>query len=337
MTKILLVDDSEDVLTMLTHRFEALNFEVHCTRSASDALDLLRRDAFDIILSDVIMPGMNGVEFMDVISRLPGAFQIIFMSGAASEETGENLVKMGAMGFFKKPVNFDDLIALINRSIGSVSDSAQADSNQGKKARVLIVDDMVVVADLLKTLLQMRGFEVLLAHNGEEALDVFGKNEIDLVVTDLVMPKMNGVDLIIELKKWAPDLPIMAITGEAMNLSIQDALNSGASMCIRKPFPNRLFVEKVEGLYMENKRTRTRQQAVVAEEEKSGNKLSIREKFHRDPVKALSLMALMLFSFLLASYIGTYAFIPARDGQSVTDIDDRMDQLIEAIRMDWGR
>ena len=72
MAKILIVDDYKEVIAVLEHRLEALGHEVTSVDLAMKAIALMRQDSFDLVISDVVMPGMNGVEFMNSVSTLPG-------------------------------------------------------------------------------------------------------------------------------------------------------------------------------------------------------------------------------------------------------------------------
>ncbi len=105
---------------------------------------------------------------------------------------------------------------------------------------ILIVDDELVVRNLLMAIVGSGHYEVLEASNGEEALEVCRIEVPDLVVTDLIMPEKNGIDLILTLKKEFPTLPIVAIsggggiTGRYDYLEIADLV--GAKCVLKKPF-----------------------------------------------------------------------------------------------------
>jgi DNA-binding response OmpR family regulator len=89
----------------------------------------------------------------------------------------------------------------------------------GQKRRILIIDDNKEIVVGLKAFFE-RKYEILTAHDGFEGLQAFEKNEnnIDLVITDLVMPELSGVGMISILKKKYPGIPIIAITGWRRNI-----------------------------------------------------------------------------------------------------------------------
>lgn len=78
--------------------------------------------------------------------------------------------------------------------------------------RILVIDDDFLTLDVLKRMLEVEGYEVVTALNGQEGIDVFHQISIDLVITDLVMPVKDGLRTIMELRREKPELPIIAIS-----------------------------------------------------------------------------------------------------------------------------
>lgn len=79
--------------------------------------------------------------------------------------------------------------------------------------RILVIDDEPTALDLLSRILEMKGYEVLAAANGQEGVDLFRQHPCDLVITDMVMPVKDGLQTILDLRNDVPDLPIVAISG----------------------------------------------------------------------------------------------------------------------------
>lgn len=117
-------------------------------------------------------------------------------------------------------------------------------------ARILVVDDERFVQDLLRKVLGRRGHEVDIASNGVEALDRLRDERYDLVLTDVVMPEMDGFELLREVKSRHPDVKVIVLTGFARRQSISDFLLYGADDYLSKPFqvPELLTsVERITG------------------------------------------------------------------------------------------
>ncbi len=107
------------------------------------------------------------------------------------------------------------------------------------KYKVLIVDDDSMLADMLGVVLSLEGHKCEVAHNGVEALDTIYKKSFDAVITDIMMPEMDGITLTKKITQLYPDLPIMVMTALIDEYSANDAVDAGASDFINKPFSNR--------------------------------------------------------------------------------------------------
>jgi DNA-binding NtrC family response regulator len=78
---------------------------------------------------------------------------------------------------------------------------------------ILVIDDEPSVLDVLRKILQLEGYEVITAANGEEGLELFRQFPCDLVITDMVMPVKDGLQTILDLRKEKPDIPVVAMSG----------------------------------------------------------------------------------------------------------------------------
>lgn len=100
-------------------------------------------------------------------------------------------------------------------------------------ARILLADDHKLGLAARKSLLQDQGYEIVTANDGEEAYEAFRSGRFDLVITDYKMPGMNGVNLIAEIRKLAPEVPLILISGYADALGL-DEESTGADAVIPK-------------------------------------------------------------------------------------------------------
>mgnify|MGYP001281207245 CR=1 FL=1 len=118
---------------------------------------------------------------------------------------------------------------------------------------ILLVDDEDLLREGLREILELRSFNVLEAANGADALEQFAlADKIDLVISDVVMPEMDGVDFIDHLRKSFPDVPILTMSGGSRVVSarygLDSALLSGANDTISKPFTSKQLLAKVDEL-----------------------------------------------------------------------------------------
>ena len=117
--------------------------------------------------------------------------------------------------------------------------------------RILIIDDDHHILLMIKKMLERAGFEVDLASNGVEGLQLFQKIHADLVITDIIMPEKEGLETIREMKKLRPDLKIIAMSGGG-KISADNYLETakifGASMVLEKPFSQKTMILAVSDL-----------------------------------------------------------------------------------------
>lgn len=117
--------------------------------------------------------------------------------------------------------------------------------------RILIIDDDHHILLMIKKMLERAGFEVDLASNGNEGLELFKKMPVDLVITDIIMPEKEGLETIREMKRLRPDLKIIAMSGGG-KVSSDNYLNTakifGASRTLAKPFSQKQMVSAVQDL-----------------------------------------------------------------------------------------
>lgn len=104
--------------------------------------------------------------------------------------------------------------------------------------KVIIAEDSSVIQNLTKKILQFQNYEITLAKNGEEVLEKIKNDNYDLILMDINMPKMDGIEctkFIRKMDRNKSTIPIIAITGNAMNYTIQDFKNAGINEYVQKP------------------------------------------------------------------------------------------------------
>ncbi len=107
---------------------------------------------------------------------------------------------------------------------------------ESRAARILVVDDEESIRDLLKLVLTGEGYSVVTASGGEEAIGYLEAQRFDLVITDLVMPTVNGVEVLRAAKRIAPNFPVIVITGYPSVETVTKLVRLGAGDYLTKPF-----------------------------------------------------------------------------------------------------
>jgi CheY-like chemotaxis protein len=125
-------------------------------------------------------------------------------------------------------------------------DSVTQGESRGTRFPILVVDDDQAIRTILSSLLSMMGFQVALATNGHEALDMFSKKRFEFVLTDFQMPGMDGFTLASNIKISSPNTPVIMITGSDESV-VQERMGKGCvDRVLFKPFKLEDIYESVE-------------------------------------------------------------------------------------------
>ena len=114
---LLLVDDDPNTLASLSRAFRLAGHEATVCDNAARALELLRTETFDLIFSDVVMPGKSGIEFLEDLKKAGVATPIILISGQANVEMAVRATKLGALDFLEKPLSTDKLLVTVDNAL----------------------------------------------------------------------------------------------------------------------------------------------------------------------------------------------------------------------------
>lgn len=224
MHSILVVDDDQDTCRNLSDILTDLGYAVQTATDGPGALELVRRNSFDVALLDFKMPGMDGLTLYREIKRIsPATVAIIvtaFLSGATSEEAH----RAGTWKVLPKPVDLAQLLPLVDEAVG--------------QPLVMLVDDDHDLCASLWDLLRESGYRVSLAHTASAARDLLVRQNLKVVLLDLKLPDGNGKEVLTALRQANPEARTMIITGHRRELEplLQDVLSEGADAICYKPF-----------------------------------------------------------------------------------------------------
>jgi DNA-binding NtrC family response regulator len=114
--RILIVDDEEDFVEALSERLIMRDYDVTTSLSGEDAIEKVRGYNFDVVILDVSMPGMNGVDALGEIKKIKPLTEVIMLTGHATVESAIDGMKLGALDFLMKPCETEDLVSKINKA-----------------------------------------------------------------------------------------------------------------------------------------------------------------------------------------------------------------------------
>jgi len=118
VTKVLLVDDEVEFASALSERLRLRNYDAKAVYHAEDVLPTVMKDKPDVVLLDLKMPGMDGIEILKSIKDFDPAIQVIILSGHGDKETVDKGIKAGALDYVMKPVDIGEIISKIEQAKG---------------------------------------------------------------------------------------------------------------------------------------------------------------------------------------------------------------------------
>jgi len=114
--RILLVDDEEEFVQILAERMEARGMKITVAHNGDEAIDKAGKADFDAVVLDLAMPGKDGIETLTELIKVNPDLQVIMLTGHATVDKGVTSIKLGAMDFLEKPLDFEKLLAKIDKA-----------------------------------------------------------------------------------------------------------------------------------------------------------------------------------------------------------------------------
>lgn len=233
--RVFVVDDDRDFAESLALLVEGRDCEVELAFSGEEAIEKFREQDFDITFMDVRLPGKDGVESFLEIRKLKPSARVVMMTGYSVEQLLEQAVEHGAWGVLDKPIDVHRVLEMIENI---------------KPDGILIVDDDADFVESIRDLLADNSYMVCVARNGQEAIERIRANGIDILILDLRMPILSGLETYLELKRTGHAIPTLIVTAYADEEaeSIEKLRSLSVSGILRKPFDPRELLEAVERL-----------------------------------------------------------------------------------------
>lgn len=269
MAKILLVEDDSFIADIYKKKFESSGFEVLNITNGRAVLKAVDDQHFDIILLDLVIPEMSGLEVLRELRgpRYPTGLPIVIFSNLSNPEDRELAVQLGANGFIPKTdFSPSQVVDEVNRYLRQFGEQGKNESRRlvnetvtsqpaeqpvsGKK-RILFIEDEEVFVDMFVRKLEDEGYEVLVERNGTQGLERAQEEQnLDLIITDAMLPGINGKDLVSGIRQ-APEssqVPIFVISASVDDDDMNDMLSSGATRAFLKTkiVPSQLADEVTE-------------------------------------------------------------------------------------------
>ena len=242
-TKILIVDDDISFAEGLADVLTEKGYETIAVNSGKDAVEKTGEISFDVILMDIKMPVMNGVETFKQIKKTSAKTVVIMMTAFSVEDSAKEALQNGAFGCLSKPVDIDKLVE-------------QIELTKEKGILILVIDDDPGTRETFKDVLEAKGYIVSTAATGEEAINLVRERPHHILFIDMKLPNMNGLEVYLAIKEINPKAMAVAMSGyyEEMKTFISWALKKGIYTYLNKPLDMDKVLELIEEIIGKIKR-----------------------------------------------------------------------------------
>jgi two-component system response regulator HydG len=235
--RILIVDDDQRMTRTLSDILTLAGHETVEVWSGPQALEIIRAQSFDCVLTDVRMPGMDGVEFHRQLRQSQPGLPVLLMTAYASDEIIRKGMDEGVVGVFDKPLNINQLLGFFD--------------SLARNRIIAIVDDDPVFCKTLGDILRQRGFNVAQITDPYAEVELMA-SEAQMILLDMKLNGRGGLEVLKEIRARYPSLPVLLVTGyrQEMAAAIQAALEINAYACLYKPLEIPDLLEKLAQLQL---------------------------------------------------------------------------------------
>jgi DNA-binding response OmpR family regulator len=239
---ILCVDDDPEVLDRLKEHFALQGFIVLTATNGVEACLQVKRWAPKAVILDLLIPRLGGIGTLRRIREFSPRLPVIFVGDTVEALDLVREAGLEVAGVFAKPLDLEKISSALAAANVTPPGQLAADSSatvaprQAPRARILLVDDQQLFRQMLAEHLNEEGFEVFEAGSGEEALLEFPRARPQVVLLDMLMPGMSGLEALREIKAVSPETCVVMVTAVEDLDTARGALGAGASDYVTKPF-----------------------------------------------------------------------------------------------------
>ncbi len=252
--KILVVDDHPNTAATLARALAQLgpNIDVRSATNGPDALELIKEKPIDILLTDMIMPNMTGLELIETLYKIPAGQPSFIFLMTAYDVPGLKVTaqRLKIKDIVIKPVHPERIRQIISESIQEMKRATPTKKEAASKRSftILIADDHPENVTLLARYMKSEGFAHLEAKDGVEALEKIRSHMPDLVLLDVNMPNKDGFAVLKEIREdpATEHIPVIILTAVRLDAAdVQSGLNMGADDYVTKPFDRRELFARI--------------------------------------------------------------------------------------------
>ncbi len=227
--RVLAIDDDTNSLEWIRRTLKAPHFQVFTATEGKSGLQVAQEIVPDVIILDVVMPGMDGWSVLSALKANPVTQEIPVILATIHDDRGMGLA-LGATDYLTKPLDRERLVAILQRHCKQQCDR-----------QALIVEDDPATRETMRRTLIREGWKVIEAENGRVALDMLALATPSLILLDLMMPEMDGFSFLNAMRAneaWRP-IPVVVITAKDLSATERHRLKTQVDQVIQKGDFNR--------------------------------------------------------------------------------------------------
>jgi DNA-binding response OmpR family regulator len=249
--KILVVDDEAPIRDILEKAFSRIGYSVRSAASGEEALEILEHEYFPVIFIDLGLETMTGFELCEQIRKDSSDAIIYAITGYAKLLGEHEILEAGFDDCFVKPIKLETLYQAVKDAFEKIEKMANNPTpNNSVIERILIIADDEQFRRVLGKMLEVEGFEVITVSDRDEGVKRQSEQPADLIITDIMMPKKNGIETILDIQEVDPKARFIAVSGRCWygsSIELDMAKTLGA-VSIEKPFKRKELLEAIKQL-----------------------------------------------------------------------------------------
>ena len=240
---VLVVEDDAEVAELLRLTLENEGHQVLVAQSGEEALRIARKRYLDLISLDIRLPGLDGMEVLELLKRAPETADVPVVIVSAIKENKERGLALGAIDYLTKPIDTDELVAVIKEAVS------------GNQGTILIAEDDQEILVMLREALREAELNVRTTGRGDRALQLARAIKPSLFLLDLQLPELDGYQILKHLRqdRYTADIPVVVMTGTGAtesDLPVPVGEN-GVVRFLTKPFSVDKLVQEISQLVTE--------------------------------------------------------------------------------------
>lgn len=237
--RVLVVDDDETTRKQLKRILGKEGCDVLLAADGAEAVKVFESEQPGVVMTDLRMPNIDGMELLHYVKKVAPLTQVILITAHGDYDLAIHALRGGALDYLRKPIDLDQLFL----AIGRAKENLARFRDQAARPKLLIIEDDETARNRLARVLTKEGYSVLTAADGEEGVRRFEETRADVVLTDLKLPKKDGLAVLRAIREITESVETILFTGYGDEEAAIQAMREGATNYLRKPIDlDQLFI-----------------------------------------------------------------------------------------------